>query len=99
MAEFERICNEWKRMHETVPNCNACPLSLVNNKIGKSCDIIVRNFPETAKEIIMKWSAENPIMTNGKKFEEVFGFTVPTLFEVNQGNADWLMEEYKGGDK
>ena len=95
MAEFERVCNEWKRMHETVRTCNECPLSLVNNKTGKSCDIAVREYPTKAKEIIMKWSEEHPIMTNRRKFTETFGFDVATMFEINRGNAEWLDEEYE----
>ena len=95
MTEFERICNEWKRMHRTVPNCSDCPLSLTNNHIEKNCNVVVREYPAKAKEIIMKWSEEHPIMTNRRKFEEVFGFTPATMFEVNCRNADWLDEEYR----
>lgn len=96
--EFEKVCKEWKRMHETIPSCKECPLSLTNNKTGKSCDLVVRNFPETAKEIIMKWSAENPIMTNGKKFEEVFGFSPRRKFWSHEDMEQWIESEYKGDD-
>ena len=46
----------------------------------------------------MRWSEEHPIITNRKKFEEVFGFNIATIFEVNSDNVKWLDEEYKESD-
>ena len=54
--------------------------------------------PEETEEIIMRWSEEHPIITNRNKFEEVFGFNIATIFEVNSDNVKWLDEEYKESD-
>ena len=54
-------------------------------------------YPEEAERIIMKWSAEHPIMTNAKKFEQVFGFSFYYRFGGSDVDTAWLAEEYKGG--
>ena len=97
MAEFHMIMNEYDRMCNGM-GCCTCPIASTNNGMGFSCNDLMRKFPEKAERIIMQWSEEHPVMTNRKKFSEVFGFDVATMFEVNRGNADWLDEEYKGGD-
>lgn len=98
MAEFERICKEWKRMHETVPDCSDCPLSLINNETAKPCYEFVRDSPVTAEGIIMKWAEDHPVMTNHRKFEEVFGMNLFKLLpDATWGDiVKWLHEEYKG---
>jgi len=98
MAEFQKVMKEKRRMCKQIGDCSKCPISFRNNKSESFCDTFMRESSGEAERIILQWAEKNPIMTNRRKFEEVFGFTPATMFEVNPGNADWLDEEYKGGD-
>ena len=98
MAEYHEVMSERRRMCKQIGNCNKCPISFHNNQTESFCNTFMMESPEDAERIIMQWASEHPIMTNRRKFEEVFGFNIATMFEVNRGNADWLDEEYKGGD-
>lgn len=95
MSDYATVVRERRRMCKQVKNCSKCPLSLINNKTKAYCDSFMSESPEEADRIIMQWSTEHPAMTNRRKFEEVFGFNIATLFEVNCRNAEWLDEEYK----
>lgn len=91
MAEFQKIAKESKRICETYKTCDGCPIKTVNK--GVLClEWILRN-PEEAESIIMKWTSEHPITTNGMKFREVFGVdcTEPILCDFD----GWLDAEYK----
>ena len=96
MAEFQKVMEQYDRMCNGSNNCYECPITKAHNKTFVNCIHFMRKRGKAAEEIIMKWAAENPIMTNGKKFEEVFGFNAATIFEVNRHSADWLEEEYSG---
>ena len=94
MAEFLKVVKERKRMCESYGGfCKGCPFGFTI-----SCQNWMFAHPEEAEEIITQWSEEHPIITNRKKFEEVFGFNIATLFDVNSGNVKWLDEEYKESD-
>ena len=96
MAEFQKVVKERKRMCEQYHTCRHCPLGeLQTQDTNAMCRSLAFEYPEEAERIIMSWASEHPIMTNQRKFTEVFGFNIATMFEVNQGNADWLDEEYK----
>ena len=95
MAEYATVVKERRRMCKEVQNCSKCPLSAINNKTKTYCDAFMSESPAEADRIVMQWSAEHPVMTNRRKFEEVFGFNIATLFEINCRNAEWLDEEYK----
>lgn len=95
MAEFMTVMREYGRMCDGSIRCEECPIASKNNGRGVACHLFVRQFPEETERIIMQWAEKHPIMTNRRKFEEVFGFNVATMFEVNRGNAEWLDEEYK----
>lgn len=97
MAEFITVMREYERMCNSM-HCDNCKVATGNNGTGASCLQFIRKFPGKAQRIILQWASEHPIMTNRRKFTEVFGFDVATMFEVNHGNADWLDEEYKDGD-
>ena len=43
----------------------------------------------------MKWAEEHPVMTNGEKFEEVFGFSVPYTLNEAEWWKWWLDKEYE----
>ena len=95
MAEFQKVAKEKQRMCQKCL-CSSCPLGEHNDKNG-GCSKWAILYPEEAERIIMKWSAEHPIMTNAKKFEQVFGFSFYYRFGGSDVDTAWLAEEYKGG--
>lgn len=95
MAEYSTVVKERRRMCKEVQTCSKCPISAINNKTKTYCDNFMSASPEEADRIIMQWSKEHPVTTNRRKFEEVFGFNIATMFEINCRNAEWLDEEYK----
>ncbi len=96
MTEFITVMREYNRMCEKSMKCENCPIVSSNNGRGVACHLFVRKFPEEAERIIMQWAAEHQVMTNRRKFEEVFGFNIASLFDVNNRHvAEWLCEEYK----
>ena len=99
MAEFQTVMREYVRMCNSGLECVNCQISATNNGSCNSCLSFMQKFPEDAERIIMKWSEEHPIMTNRRKFEEVFGLNVAAIYDVSRYAADWLDEEHKGGDK
>lgn len=93
MADFVTVTKEQYRMCNRFEHCSDCPLGKVQEPF-ELCRNWITKHPEDAERIIMKWSMENQIVTNRKKFEEVFGFNVATMFEINSGNVAWLEAEY-----
>ena len=61
-----------KRLHCEGVICLKCPLSSQNNKKGKDCKTLEIECPETAIEIVEKWSAENPLKTMLQDFLEKY---------------------------
>lgn len=99
MADYKTVMREYDRMcNNNGSTCVNCPISARNNGSGIACTSLMCDFPEKAERIVLQWAEKTPIMTNRRKFEEVFGFNIATMFEVNRGNADWLDEEYEGGN-
>ena len=101
MAEFQTIIKERERMcNAHGSSCDGCPLSPIHRKSETICTLFIIKDPKEAEELIMKWSAEHPIMTNGAKFEEIFG--VPFLAiscGVTPAISEWLKSEYKEAKK
>lgn len=97
MAEFQKIVKERKRMCEQYDFCKYCPLGeLQKHDNGNAmCRSMVFEYPEKAEYIIMKWAEEHPIMTNRKKFKEVFGFDILERFSFSEHDKEWLNKEYK----
>lgn len=98
MTEFKTVMREYTRMCEGNMRCENCPIASNNNGIGIACHLFVRKFPEEAERIIMQWAEEYPVMTNRKKFKEVFGKDLFKLLSVEESWSDtlkWLDEEYK----
>lgn len=93
MAEFQTVIKERSRMCNGFSSCVYCPLAK-EQKGNVICRDWVFTNPAETERVVMKWSEEHPILTNRRKFAEVFGFDVATMFEVNRGNAEWLDEEY-----
>lgn len=95
MAEFQKIAKASKRMCNFYEVCEECPINKIRG--NAICMTWIMLNPEEAERIIMKWSAEHPIMTNAKKFEQVFGFSFYYRFGGSDVDTAWLAEEYKGG--
>lgn len=79
-----RLCNTYEN------DCFMCPL----NK--PSCVEIEINDPEKAEKIITTWDIQYPIITNAKKFKDVFGVNPQFLGEDTvRNNLHWWNDEYK----
>lgn len=91
MAEFSKVAAEMTRMCSHYEGfCKECPLGF-----SASCRNWVLAQSKQAEEIIIKWAAENPIITNGAKFWEVFGYDLNEKFNVSPSVKDWYNAEYK----
>ena len=92
MAEFKTVVKNYKRMCDSYKVCEGCPLT----KYESTCARFMIEYPEKAEHIIMQWAVENPIKTNGNKFEEIFGYP---FWAVSCGAtsaiSQWLKSEYK----
>ena len=94
MAEFVTVTKELDRMCKHFANCGNCPLAKLQGS-WELCRNWITNHPEETERVVMEWSMKNPIVTNRKKLEEVFGFDVALMFEPTTGNYAWLNSEYK----
>lgn len=79
---------EKTRMCEGINDCSKCPLY----DLEQSCIPDIDNIEEMV-DIVEIWMKENPIITNGDKFTEVFGIVSEKDFLYF---SDWLKKEYKG---
>lgn len=79
---------EKNRMCDSISRCDMCDL----HGRTTTCREFVRDYPEEAVKIVEKWGNEHPVMTNGAKFEEVFGRTYMSLPSFV---GEWLEQEYK----
>ena len=95
MAEYTTVMREYVRMCNSDMGCDNCQVSASNNGTGASCYQFIRKSPEKAERIIMSWASEHPILTNRKKFEEVFGFALDERCAMPITILDWLDEEYR----
>lgn len=108
--EFQKFWKEKDRMCDSFPRCNLCQIYKESEKIEKiisttTCDLFIANNPKTAEKIVEKWAAENPVMTNGQKFCEVFGIDLivipvyskndPRIHIKGMPFEEWLQAEYK----
>ena len=48
------------------------------------CRAWMYEHPEELERIVMRWMAENPIVTNRMKFMEVFGFDFLAKFSTSE---------------
>lgn len=63
--DYARIC-------KNIKNCEDCPLGVNSNRTGISCSYLVREIPDRANEIILKWCKEHPVETRQDKFLKMF---------------------------
>ena len=99
MAEFQTVLKERERMCDSFLGCMRCPLS--KGQIGNmACRDRTFNNPEEAEKIIMQWAADHPLVTNGVKFEEIFGVPFWAIScGVTPAISKWLRSEYKEAKK
>lgn len=98
MAEFQTVIRERERMCKQIGTCDKCQISFHNNKNKSFCTTFMIESPEEAERIIMQWADEHPLMTNRRKFEEVFGFDILERLSFSKHNKEWFNKEYKEGD-
>ena len=112
--EFQKFWEEKNRMCRRFKKCSEC---LMRKEVFQKnyldtglplrtlCDISIMNNPKTAEKVVEKWVAENPVMTNGQKFCEVFGVDLiaipayskkdPRIHIKGMPFEEWLQAEYK----
>lgn len=62
--DYARMCNK-------VKDCKKCPLSSLNNGLFSACNILIREHPDKANEIILKWCKEHPAVTRQSKIQKI----------------------------
>ena len=63
--DFARMCNK-------MDDCCDCPMGHKTANDCTSCDILLRDEPDKANEIILKWCKEHPIKTRQTEFLKMF---------------------------
>lgn len=66
IEDFARMCNK------NSAKCDECPLTLINNGKHEFCDDFIRQSPDKANEIILKWCKEHPIKTRQSELLKMF---------------------------
>jgi hypothetical protein len=95
MAEFQTVIKERERMCNSFLGCMRCPLAKWQLGIAGCRDRTFDN-PAEAERIIIQWAAEHPLVTNGAKFEEIFGVPFWAIScGVTPAISKWLRSEYK----
>lgn len=74
MAEFSTVMRELYRMCGSFATCEGgCPLNEWHgNACYEDCYQAVKNQPEEAEKIIVRWTTEHPAETRLQKFKELF---------------------------
>ena len=63
--DYARMCTKHK-------DCRNCPLSVDVNRMNIACLDLVRDYPNKANEIILKWCEEHPVETRQDRFLKMF---------------------------
>lgn len=85
---------ESNRMCESFENCHECPLNMASRKYEETCRFMTKTHPAEVVEVIEQWSKEHPIITNVRKFKEVFG-VLPTDYVMGRSRETWWDKPYK----
>lgn len=67
--DFARMCRG------VTPRCSKCLLNSGNNGAGITCFTFVKQYPDKANEIILKWCEEHPIKTRQSELLKIFSNT------------------------
>ena len=84
LEEKLRMCKYYKAKHP-IGYCEYCDLE---NYCGTEI-----HCPDDAVECVETWSKIHPLITNAKKFEEIFGVNPKSIFPL-----EWWDEVYKEPD-
>lgn len=90
LKEYRRMCNSCVCHYR----CEGCPLRDKKCLATGICNKTYKDFL-TITSVVEQWSKEHPIITNSKKFEEVFDFLMEDKFVVGAEVFNWLREPYK----
>lgn len=80
--QFQEFAKQRKRMCEHYSaSCrdeegSICPMFFV---LGHTCSIFCLHNPKEAEEIVSKWAAEHPSITNRQKLKEMFGVDIDDI--------------------
>ena len=97
MAEFQTVMAQAARMCSSHKLCTSC---LIGKNRVVSCRAFMFEHPDEFEEIITQWAAEHPLVTNGAKFEEIFGYPFWAVScGVTPAISKWLKSEYKEAKK
>ena len=96
--EKDRMCQDLS----VCGNCYDLGYSDLGLQGYSICGLINTGKYKEAVEVVEKWSKEHPKITNGMKFEEVFGFKISRSSESGEYlylPENWLDQEYKPQEK
>ena len=97
MAEFQTVMAQAARMCKSHELCTSCPVGKIRTI---NCRKFIFDHPDEFEEIITQWAAEHPLVTNGAKFEEIFGYPFWAVScGVTPAISKWLKSEYKEAKK
>jgi hypothetical protein len=97
MADFQTVMVQAARMCKSHEICGSCPVGRTRTV---NCRKFIFDHPDEFEEIVMKWAAEHPLVTNGDKFEEIFGVPFWAIScGVTPAISKWLRSEYKEAKK
>ncbi len=63
---------DYARMCKAMEDCFDCPARHETANDCTSCEILLRDEPDKANEIILKWCKEHPVETRQDKFLKMF---------------------------
>lgn len=92
--EFQEVCKNFTRMCDSI-GCSECGIEKAQKTRREfpSCESFLIDCPEQSESIVGQWAKEHPVVTNGDKFREVFGFDIAMASVLL--NEEWLNQEYK----
>ena len=64
--DYARMCKHFD------DDCQECPVFYKQTETGLSCEEFIRNYPDKANEIILKWCEEHPVETRQDRFLKMF---------------------------
>lgn len=64
--DYVRMCRA------ATTRCSKCPLNSSNNGAGIICSTFVKQCPDKANEIILKWCEEHPVVTRQDRLLKMF---------------------------
>lgn len=63
---------DYARMCKNAKACDNCPLGINNTGVDMACSYLMREIPDKANAIILKWCKEHPVETRQNRFLKMF---------------------------